>query len=355
MSLIARIDSALADPLRRKTAGRAIGMLGMDIPVELVLAAEATPVQLGPDTGSRGNFALADRFLESSFSQQSRVVAQQWLSGELDAFESVVFSRSDDSAQRLYYYLCELQRSGECRGPRPLIYDIARIGRASSLAHTVESTISLASALGVRVTSLPLACQRVVKRAELLNDLSQLRASDAVPLGSLAHRILRAARLDWSEEFDRTLQAWLGSPEITRPERRVLLVGSVPADETLHVALETVGAVVVGEINDRLPPVSTSAPSLEAVAHRIYQQTRAARALLQSPADIVKTARALRADSVIVWMLATDTGLAWEAPRIERALREAGLPPLMLTSQPHIWDPQVLAQATQFVGTGALR
>ena len=41
-----------------------------------------------------------------------RSIAEQWLTGELDFLDAVVFPRSDDSAQRLYYYLCELQRRG---------------------------------------------------------------------------------------------------------------------------------------------------------------------------------------------------------------------------------------------------
>jgi hypothetical protein len=47
-------------------------------------------------------------------------------------------------------------------------------------------------------------------------------------------------------------------------------------------------------------------------------------------------------------MLATDTGLAWEAPRIERALAEAGLPTLVLTSQPPTLSADALAQIEQF-------
>jgi len=331
---------------------RAIGMVGADIPFELILAADAIPTPLGANVDRRSDLALADRFLENSFSLESRIVAQQWLSEELDALEAVVFSRGDDSAQRLYYYICELQRLGECRGPRPLIYDIARIARSSSLAHTVESTKSLAAVLGVREDRLPAAMQRVAARARLLNDLWDLRASNGVPLGVIAHRFLRAARLDWSEEFERSLRTWLMSPQLVTPERRVLLVGSVPADETLHLALEADGSVLVGEINDA-PRFIASNPqagvSIESIAQRIYLQARASRTLLQAPSEIVRTARALRVDTVIVWMLATDTGLAWEAPRIEQALREAKLPVLMLTSQPDIWNEQTLAQARQFV------
>lgn len=350
MSLPELLDRVVNDPLSAARSGRAVGYLGSDTPVELILAADAMPVQLGH--GATADTALADRYLENSFSAESRLVAQQWLAGELDALEAVVFSRSDDSAQRLYYYLCELQRMGECKGPRPLLYDLARIQRPSSLAHTIESTKILAAALGTHESRLQEAVRRVSVRAALLDALAQLRASDRVPLGSFAHRILRAARLDWSEDFDRSLRQWLAAPVTTQPRRRLLLIGSVPIDDQLYAAIETDGAVVVAEINEAssamtsLPAASLSA--IEAVAHRCYRQTGAARSLLQSPADIVKAAQALRADGVIVWMLATDTGLAWEAPRIAQGMLDAKLPALMLTSQPPALDAATLDQIMQF-------
>jgi hypothetical protein len=348
MSLHAYLDEVLRPAAPASVAGRTIGLVGTNIPVELIFAADATPVQLGVSLDACDTVALADRFLESSFSRQTRVVAQQWLSGALNSFEAVIFSRSDDSAQRLYYYLCELQRLGEFPGPQPLIYDVARIQRASSLAHTIESTHLLACELEVQQTRLPAAAQRVSARADLVQQLMSLRASHAVPLGSLAHRIIRAARVDWSERFEDVLKPWLLAPETATPRKRILLVGSVPADEQLHLAVESSGAVIIGEINEAIPPVG-SATSLEAIARRIYEQTCTTRRLLQSPDEIVKMAHALRADGVIVWMLATDTGLAWEAPRIERAMSDAGVPVLMLTSQPDAQDDNALAQVRQFV------
>jgi benzoyl-CoA reductase/2-hydroxyglutaryl-CoA dehydratase subunit BcrC/BadD/HgdB len=333
--------------------------MGWDVPVELILAAGAVPVQLSA-LSHAGETALADRFIEGSFSAQSRIVANRWLAGDLDSLESVIFSRSEDNAQRLYYYLCELQRMGECKGPRPLLYDLARIQRRTSVAHTIESTRTLAATIGVDEAGLNAAIERVAARERLLGELAKLRLADDVPLGSTAYQIVRGARADWSEKFDRSLQAWLASPETVAPRMRVMLVGSVPSNEHVHAAIEVDGAVVVGEINDA-STVFASAPTaagsattqrdgdpLVSVARRCYEQTNAISTLLQSPAELVEAARATRADGVIVWMLSTDTGLAWEAPRMERALREAAVPTLMLTSQPQTLNADALAQIAQF-------
>jgi benzoyl-CoA reductase/2-hydroxyglutaryl-CoA dehydratase subunit BcrC/BadD/HgdB len=363
MSLSMLLNRTLGDPLQAARSRRAVGYLGWDVPVELILAADAVPVQLNALTQT-GHTTLADRFLESSFSTQSRVVADRWLAGDLDCLDAVIFSRSDDNAQRLYYYLCELQRMGECKGPRPLLYDLARIARGSSVAHTIESTQALASALVVNESRLSTAIERVVVREALVSELATLRTADQAPLGAVAHRIVRGARSDWSDEFDRLLQEWLAAPTTVEPRKRVLLVGSAPSDEHVHAAIEVDGVVVVGETNEASSTASLplraaravpsndaltgSSSPVEIIARRCYEQTKAISTLLQSPADIVNVARALRADGVIVWMLATDTGLAWEAPRIERALREASLPTLMLTSQPQTLSEQVLTEIARF-------
>lgn len=351
MSLSTLLDRALSDPLHAARSGRAIGYLGWNVPVELILAAGATPVQLSALPGS-ADTTLADRFLENSFSAQSRGVAQRWLAGDLDCLEAVIFSRSDDNAQRLYYYLCELQRMGECKGPTPLLFDLARIQRVTSVAHTIESTRVLAAAIGADESQLAATIERVAARERLLEQLATLRTADDVPLGSVAYRIVRGARTEWSDAFDSSLRDWLANQATVVPRRRVLLIGSVPADDHVHNAIEVDGVVVVGEINEaslvaRHSAAAGSSP-IELIARRCYEQTNAANSLLQSPADIVSTARALRADGVIVWMVATDTGLAWQAPRIERALSEAGVTTLMLTSQPATLSADSLAQIARF-------
>ena len=69
----------------------------------------------------------ADRWMESKFAPWARAILEGWAAGEYDDLGQVIFSRADDSAQRLYYYLCELQRRGLVGGPEALIAAMARM------------------------------------------------------------------------------------------------------------------------------------------------------------------------------------------------------------------------------------
>jgi 2-hydroxyglutaryl-CoA dehydratase, D-component len=315
------------------TSQRRIGYVGHDVPVELILAANALPAAVHAPVG--GATSTADLYLEPTFLPASRAIAEQWLTGELDEFDAVVFSRSDDSAQRLYYYLCELQRRDLCGGPRPLMYDIASCNRTSSLAHTEASTRRLAIELGASEQSLPSAIQRLDERTDLLMAALQSTQSQRPARGSFVQRRVRAAYDDWSQGFDQTLQDSRDPLPAQIDAARLMLIGSAPGDERLHEAAEHAGANIVTTLNASTPfRSSTSANSsdpFEQIAHRCHSHPW--RAMLQSPETFCKRAEASQVAGAILWILAEDTGLSWVYPRLERALREQGLPVLALTMQ----------------------
>jgi 2-hydroxyglutaryl-CoA dehydratase, D-component len=334
------------------TGTRRIGYVGHDVPIELILAADATPLGLSGIPGQATS--QADRYLEPTFSPSSRSIAEQWLTGGLDDLTAVVFSRSDDSAQRLYYYVCELQRRGRCGGPAPLMYDIASAARSTSLAHTIESTRALAAQLGSQERSLSEAVLRVRDRMALLTTLSHRRAGRAYPPGSLAHRALHASRVDWSVAFDQALRAWLDAlrDSDSTAGHRVLLVGSTTPDERIHEAIESAGAAVVGTIDASMPWETSDAAArdpIESVAERCYSSTRRTRDLMQSPGEFASLARVGEATAVVLWTVTEDTGLAWVTPRIEHAFRDRGMPVLTLTMQPWETDASGLRTISDFV------
>lgn len=320
---------------RRPITGRSIGYVGNDLPIELILAAEAMPVGLCGD--SARSTPHADRYLESTFTPAIRSIAEQWLEGELDDLEAVILSRSDDSAQRLYYYICELQRRGQCGGPKPLMYDIASCARSTSVAYTIESTRALANELGTSPQALAPAIQKVQLRIALSASLASRTLARPAACGSIVHRALRIARCDWSAEVDDDLRRAVDASPPDPESPRLMLIGSAPPDERMHEAVEERGANIVSNLNvASILSVATPATNqdpFELIALRCRGAIRVWRDQIQAPESFCARALELDIAGAILWTIAEDTGLAWAIPRVQRALRERGIPVLCLSMQ----------------------
>jgi hypothetical protein len=120
----------------------------------------------------------------------------------------------------------------------------------------------------------------------------------------------------------------------------VLLAGTAPPDERIHLALEAHGVSVVRERNDArlfdMPSVATPLATIESIATRHHQHRKTAQVLMRSADTLVDEARRARANAVLIWMIEEDETLVWEIPAQARALERAGIPTLLLTRQ--VWD-----------------
>lgn len=328
-----------ADPLHQarqhaQDGRRVIGVVGAEVPVELIASADAMPAAL--PSFADANTTRADRYLEPTFAPNVRSIADQWLCGSLDFMDAVVFTRADDSAQRCYYYLCELQRRGLAAGPAPLIFDIAKIPRAASLAHTQAATRVLAAALGSDGARLRAAIAARDRRRSLLLRLDLLRRSGRPPPGSECERLLRLADVLPAERFDNELAVWLGSEFPSHGGPRVLLVGTSPPDGRLHEAVERAGGYIVGEIDDagtdRLGPViGESADPMATLAHHYHNLCYGPRSFCERASRLVRRAVDCRAHGVISWLIEEDEASAWQLPALTTALAAARIPLLSMT------------------------
>jgi benzoyl-CoA reductase/2-hydroxyglutaryl-CoA dehydratase subunit BcrC/BadD/HgdB len=352
-----KIDGLLAHALREVATHvaqgtRVIGYVGDEIPVELILAAGAVPVRLmaRPDTPTQ----LADRYIEPSFSPESRSIADQWLQGRFDAVEAVIFPRTEDSWQRLYYYLCELQRAGRCAGPKPLLCDLPKVVRPTSHAHAVDSMRQLAAELNVDEARLPDAMTRVASRRALVADIAAARSETPPPRGSESCRAALAALHVWSDGVSTPVREWLDTCDRPGFQRRIVLVGSRPVDHRIHAAVERAGACIVGEINESTglnEATAAAAPTLEALAAYYHENSTRSRARLRSSEVIRAQVESLRVDAAIIWMIEEDTGIAWELPQLKRSLQQSGIPTLVLSRQLWAAEASALDACAQFAAT----
>lgn len=328
--LAARIDAILADPLATAHAApRAIGYVGFDIPEDLLavpgLAACHLPWRTGIAT------PRADRWLESSFAPWSRLILEDWADGRFDAFEAVVFTRGDDSAQRLYYYISELQRTSELGGPRTLIYDIATIRAAASEARCVEALRILAGELGIGAEALREGIARANRRRQWMAAAQATRGGP----GALYERIARASLFAPLE--DHAVPIGDGPA----PRGRVLIGGCPPSGDWLHRAVDDAGWKVVAESHAmslmRLgDPVPEGGDPFEAAGKHAHRLPWGKRAFVDRAAWLVDQAREARADAVILWLYEEEEALPWHVPAQRRALDAAGIPACVLTRR--AWD-----------------
>jgi len=348
------IRALLRDPLRvartvASSGQRVVAYAGGDVPVELILAAGALPLRL---YGTAAATPLADRYLESAFTPESRALCEQWLRGDLDNIDTVIFSRSDDASQRLYYYLCELQRGQRTQGPTPLLFDVATIARGTSVDNTLIATKRLASQLQSDYSALPISASRYRTRMEILDRLRTLRRAANSLRGSDAFSVLRAADLDWRDEFDKHLVQYLDNVAGFSPLARVLFAGNTPPDNRFHVAAEQAGGNIVGELTEhRHAMTMIGSDVIGDIAHRHHQGATIAQQMRTSPSLLVNRAREVNAQGVIVWAIEEDGALPWEIARQVNALRGAGIPTLSLTRQAWLAGQDTLAQVSAFVAS----
>jgi hypothetical protein len=327
-----QLDHILADPLRELPAdGAALGYVGADIPLELLLASGRRHCHL-PWRADRDT-PLADQWLESSFPGWARSILEDWARGHFAGFSQVLFTRGDDAVQRLYYYICELRRGGQLAGPEPLIFDIARIPRATSVDHTAASLRKLALRLGIGEAALRAGIVSANQRRAMFERIDAERVTG----GSLYEKLARASHF---ADLDAAMAAatWPAG----EPVGRVLLAGSAPPDDRLHRAVEASGWAVTGEHHDRSlqrlgPPIdATAADPVLAIAAQRHATAPGPRGFEDATETLLVAARRARARAVVLWLTREDEALAWRVPAQRNALAAAGLPALILTSRR--WD-----------------
>lgn len=323
-----------------------LGFVGPDVSIELLLASGRAFGHLPWNAAAATPFA--DQWLESSFPGWSRSILQQWHEGALDGLYAVIFSRTDDASQRLYYYVRELQRRGLLKGPRPLVQDLALVPRESSFEHSAAAVASLARELGIDDPALRDGIARADALRSTLDDLQRHRGADGV----FFERLARAAL--WSDATQ-----WIGTvmkPAAAPVASRVLLAGSVPPDESLHRVVDDAGACIVAETHVHglgrlgLPLAATEASPARHVARQLIATATGPRAFLDRAQWIVKQARDARAAAVILWLTREDEGLAWHVPAMRHALAAANLPALVLPATSWRADDGALQAIAGFCG-----
>lgn len=310
----------LQDPLAHvRDADRVIGYLGFDLPHDLLCVPGFAACHLPWRVG--GHTPRADQWLESSFAPHLRSIVEDWADGRFDFMEAVIFSRGDDSVQRLYYYLADLQRTGEIGGPPVLIYDLAVIQSPHSEARCIDALRSLGAQLSIDAEALSAGIRVANQQRRWLVEAQAERGAPSV-------RYERIARASLFAPLD---QQAVPHGIAVPTGQRILLAGSPPPDDWLHRVVDLSGGAIVGEAHSmsllRLGAlVAEDGDPFEAVGKHVHAQPWSKRAFVNRAQWLLDQVQVTKSDAVILWLLEEEEALPWHVPAQLAALEQAGIP-----------------------------
>jgi hypothetical protein len=316
----------LADPLATAHAADApIGIVGLDFPLDIAASEQRVFCHLPWRSGR--STPQADAWLEPAFPGWARSILQDWAEGRFAAFESVVFSRGDDAAQRLYYYICELQRRGLLDGPRALILDVAAIPRAGSVQHSARALRTLLTELDLGIDCLASGIARANRQRAVFARLESARYAP----GHLYENIARAALYHDPLPVLEDVQLRPSTAEFS-----LYLAGSAPPDDTLHRTAEARGWNIVGEMHARSllrhgTALQAGADPVLELATRLNANAYGSRAFVDRAAMLRAELARTGADAAVFWLTREDEARPWDLASQREACALAGKPCLALT------------------------
>lgn len=363
------LTGAYADRLQaaRAAAGQGvpvIGVVGNTVPVELVAAAGALPVQV---TGHAGATAAADEWFEAFYDPDVRAICEQALRGELAFLRALVIPRSTEPYHKLYLSLRELVRLGRApQLPPLLLYDLPHTQGESLRGYGIARTQALAAELAV-VTGQRIDDERL--RAAIQSGNAVRRAQQALQRmrqvrpcawrGELAQVLNGAARFmapdRYAELLPAALQTQSAHPAPTGPR---LLVKGVPLDHAdLHRQVDDAGAVIVAEddpwgTRSAWPLVAEEGDPMAALVQHYQAEVPCPRIHPREAREawFVRALDEIHIDAVLFYLPAPDDVHGWDFPRHRALLERRGIAYLVLReAQP---DPELLRR---FVRTLAVR
>lgn len=348
-SMVTELASARRDPLAAARAAKAtapvVGFLSNNVPLELIHAAGCYPLQL-PAAPAEPT-PRADRYVEQAFDPIGRSVFERTLRGDFAFVDLIVLPRTFDSFQRLYYYLCELRRSGLERVPECYLYDLLHTPWYTSAEYNHASTELLRDRLE-GLAGRTLAAGDLGASIALYNrirgQLSKvfdrrcavpcaLAGTDAVELYSVAQQVR-------PETFERILESVLAEPPRVAHGKRILLAGAAHDTPALHAAISRAGGQVVADYHWRGEllfgrPVDEALPPLRALSAHYHRDSWSVRRFPLGTADMIDLATRAHVQGAIFYYYASDEALSWDYPVQARDLARVGVASLRLDGQPY--------------------
>jgi benzoyl-CoA reductase/2-hydroxyglutaryl-CoA dehydratase subunit BcrC/BadD/HgdB len=335
-------DRLAAGRAHHQSGGVVCGYFGHGMPIEVAIATGHLPIAIMPPP--ERPTPHADEWLNPSFDPQLRLILDQLLSGELTfcALAVAVSQASPDSA--VFQAGREILRQGFGAAIPPL-HHYSLMGLQSDAVREYGQMQIEALARRLRADSGQEASEARLKSAiDLMNGVrTQWRALD---------RLRREGRLNGSDALTLIAASHFMAPETYLPAltkanqqfsgrslkgpRLIVISANTYIDARMHAAIESAGAIVVGEFDywgscSATPDIAAGDDPLAAIYQHYYAHVpnRSVYPASTRLRWFFDNAVTPEVDGVIIHMPRTDRSLGWDFPRMRDFLAEHKKPLLM--------------------------
>ena len=325
----------------REAGTKVVGQLGFGVPEELILAHDMQPVKICAENGGALNFA--EMYLEYSFAAVAKSQFERIVSGSYNStLDYIAISDSSDIANRLYFYLREINRS-EPERQFPEIYFVdwlfsrnlmCQMWNEKAIAHFSEQLERWAGSAPSddRLREAILLCN---EQRQAVREFSALRREDAPRVTGCEALVVASAGFFMPKAEHARLVRALVKDAASWPAiagKRVVFTGSAQENTDVYAEIEGVGTVIVCEDHDwgdRAYELDTRTdiPALKAVVERYMTTSFSAQKALvsQRVRTLLGRAQAARADAVVFYYNEYDDAASWDYPKQKAALENIGV------------------------------
>ncbi|BBO70643.1 R-phenyllactate dehydratase small subunit [Desulfosarcina alkanivorans] len=338
---IAADPKAYARKWRQKTGGKVVGTLCSYAPEELILAGSALAYRI---VGGSGGISRADAHLQAYSCSLVRGALEDALDGQLDFLDGAVFPHTCDSIQRL----SDIWRMNAKTGFHLDVVLPVKLDTASARQYMTTVMANARSELEA-LLDRPISDAGLRQAIDIYNGirttmqrLYTLRAERPEAIsGSDVHTIVRASmvmdRRDFLDNLTRVVDR-LGPSSDNPAARRIFLSGGVCNLPDVYSTIASAGGSVVGDdlctgSRGLTGTIDTDKDPVAAIAERYARRAvcPAKHSGITSRGDeLVRLARAHRADGVIFIFLKFCDPHAFDYPYLKSMLDDAGIPSLLV-------------------------
>lgn len=333
----------------KKQGKKVVGILGADVPEELLLAADLMPYPIYGE--AEADLTETNQYLEFSFPLTVRAQFAKILTGtNRNLTDYLVIGNSTDAMVRIYYYIRELKQL-EPEREIPELYFIDWLFTRFRM-HQIrnEDTLEkfrkeLSNWTGREITE-----EQIKAAAEICNEnraaLKQIGAlrrqgkiagTEALIIIGSGFYMRKEVHTKLVREVASDAESWPKAPGVP-----LFVTGSPQEHKDFYEQIEALGGNVVSEDHDWGDrywnrEVNTDLSAVKGIVDRyMLRQAGTKRAFVSERIEAVcEAVRTCGARGMISCTYQYDDAPSWDFPRQTEALQKMGVPTLQLSGQPY--------------------